>query len=55
MILCIILAILAITGWFQNEYYRTLGHPFRWDVPTYGEYDCFANDCNSINDDQNVP
>jgi len=36
---------------FLREYYRTLGHPFRWDVPTYVEWDCFYNDCKNINSD----
>ncbi|MDD5469823.1 MAG: hypothetical protein PHO92_03440 [Candidatus Peribacteraceae bacterium] len=36
---------------FWKEYYRTLGHPQRWDAPTFEEWDCFYNDCKTINPD----
>ena len=51
IVLCIlatvIVNVLAVAFW--GEYFRTLGHPLRWDVSSYEEWDCFYNNCRNIN------
>lgn len=55
---------LAITGFvlvnvlsflFWRQYERTLGHPLRWDAPSFVEWDCFYNDCETVNSGPRAP
>jgi len=57
LILCIAATVLinALAVLYWHEYFRTLGHPMRWDAITYPEWDCFYNDCRGINGGNDIP